>query len=445
MASTPPVSSLGAFAFTCIMKRRYYLLTIGLALSGMLLCGLTGAWARDKFSPSTPMQKQVARLVALWRFDLTKYETRAILGKAGEMITRPGTRLSPAEQKDLVENYVRLANEARRLESEINRIYADPDEEDPAAASADLQKRLDDIKKLMHEVRPMVETILEKQVSQTLKDMGLGTAGTLWPPLAFNFSALPNYLVVSPRDHIELEAGVHLRPDLTIPQKEQIEDEVAEKFDVSTLVEELGGLGVWPTMLTDEANLSWILNTIAHEWLHTYMAFHPLGWHMFDNPQMDTINETVATILGEEVGAEAAWRYYGIPKPKPQPLPQTPAQLPPPDPNKFDFRLEMRRTRLKVDKLLSEGKIEEAEAYMEARRKLFVEHGYYIRKLNQAYFAFHGTYATGGASSDPIGPKLRELRSLTPDLATFIHQVQGIGKPEDLDALLAKWRAHPNQ
>jgi hypothetical protein len=193
-------------------------------------------------------------------------------------------------------------------------------------------------------------------------------------------------------------------------------------------------------MLTDEASLSWILYTVAHEWLHTYMAFHPLGWHMFDSPQMDTINETVATIVGEEVGAEVGWRYYGIPQPKPQPLPESTAKLPPPDPNKFDFRLEMRRTRLKVDELLKEGKIEEAEAYMEARRKLFVEHGYYIRKLNQAYFAFHGTYATTGASTDPIGPKLRELRSLTPDLATFIHQVQRISKPEDLDALLVKWR-----
>jgi hypothetical protein len=78
---------------------------------------------------------------------------------------------------------------------------------------------------------------------------------------------------------------------------------------------------------------------------------------------------------------------------------------------------------------------------MEERRKLFVEHGYDIRKLNQAYFAFHGTYATTGASTDPIGPKLRELRSLTPDLATFIHEVQRIKKPEDLDALLAKWRS----
>ncbi len=424
------------------MKRRTFVI-LGIFLLIILLCGLTGAWTWNKFSPSTPIQKQIAREVKPWQFDLLRYETRAIAGKADDLVTRPGTRLTPDEQVELVQNYVALANQARRLEAAINRIYADPEEHDPQAASAEQQQRLDAIKKLLHEVRPMVEAILAHQVSQTLQDMGLGTAGTLWPPLVFNFSALPNYLVVSPRDHIELEAGVHLRPDLTIPQKERIEDDVATKFHVSTLVEELGGLGVWPTMLTDEASLSWILNTVAHEWLHTYMAFHPLGWHMFDSPQMDTINETVATIVGEEVGAEVAWRYYGIPKPKPRPLPETSAELPPPDPNKFDFRVEMRRTRLKVDELLKEGKIKEAEEYMEARRKEFVEHGYAIRKLNQAYFAFHGTYATSSASTDPTGPHLRELRQKMPDLATFVHAVQRISKPEDLDALLQQWGVKP--
>ena len=40
---------------------------------------------------------------------------------------------------------------------------------------------------------------------------------------------------------------------------------------------------------------------------------------------------------------------------------------------------------------------------MEERRLLMVEHGYPIRVLNQAYFAFHGAYAESPASSSPIG------------------------------------------
>ena len=70
----------------------------------------------------------------------------------------------------------------------------------------------------------------------------------------------------------------------------------------------------------------------------------------------------------------------------------------------------MRKTRLEADRLLAEGKIDEAEKYMESQRRVLVENGYAIRKLNQAYFAFHGSYAVGAAATDPIGGKLRLLR-----------------------------------
>ena len=72
----------------------------------------------------------------------------------------------------------------------------------------------------------------------------------------------------------------------------------------------------------------------------------------------------------------------------------------------------MRTTRLKVDTLLAQGKIAEAEAYMEAQRQVIVNHGYALRKLNQAYFAFHGSYAEGPSATDPIGPKLRALQGV---------------------------------
>ena len=68
----------------------------------------------------------------------------------------------------------------------------------------------------------------------------------------------------------------------------------------------------------------------------------------------------------------------------------------------------MRITREHVDQLLAAGEIEEAEAYMEVRRHVFWDNGYMIRRINQAYFAFHGAYNDtpgGGASgTDPVGP-----------------------------------------
>ncbi|MCB0054769.1 MAG: hypothetical protein KDE24_35070, partial [Caldilinea sp.] len=79
--------------------------------------------------------------------------------------------------------------------------------------------------------------------------------------------------------------------------------------------------------------------------------------------------------------------------------------------------------------------------YMEIRRLLFVENGYDIRKLNQAYFAFHGSYGTGAAATSPIGPKLEELRSLVPDVRTFLQTVRGFTSPEDIDRALAELRS----
>ncbi|HRO24702.1 MAG TPA: hypothetical protein PLR07_10460, partial [Promineifilum sp.] len=56
----------------------------------------------------------------------------------------------------------------------------------------------------------------------------------------------------------------------------------------------------------------------------------------------------------------------------------------------------------------------QAEDYMEQRRRVFLDNGYNIRKLNQAFFAFYGGYAAepgGAAGEDPIGPMLREIRA----------------------------------
>ncbi|RME42294.1 MAG: hypothetical protein D6791_18100 [Chloroflexi bacterium] len=409
---------------------------------GVLLVTGTGVVVWRQFDRSSEIEEAVKQQVAPYRFDLTRYEVVSLAEMGYDLVARPGSRLSPAEQRRLVEEYNWRATRIGWLEEEINRIYADPSVPDPEQASAELRRELAELRSLQAALRPVVESILEQQVNQALRELGLTQVGVVWPPVRFNFSNLPRVLIISPRERIEMEAQIQLRPDLDLPTIEAIEEDVAHTHDRSTLIEGLGGLGVWPTMVMDDASLSWVLSTIVHEWVHNYLVFKPLGWHMFDSAAMNTINETVATIVGDEIGHLIANQVYGIPIPEEEPLPPTEEELPEPDPNAFDFRTEMRRTRLHVDKLLAQGRIEEAEAYMEMRRREFVQHGYYIRKLNQAYFAFHGTYATTPASSDPIGPKLETLRDLVPDVATFMQEVEGITRAEELDALLQKWRAN---
>ncbi|MBP8292220.1 MAG: hypothetical protein KAX65_05570, partial [Caldilineaceae bacterium] len=94
-----------------------------------------------------------------------------------------------------------------------------------------------------------------------------------------------------------------------------------------------------------------------------------------------------------------------------------------------------------TDLFLSLGRVADAEEYMEIRRLLFVENGYNLRKLNQAYFAFHGNYGTGAAASSPIGPDLLRLRALSPDLRTFLETVRWFTSADDLTHALIEREA----
>jgi hypothetical protein len=81
---------------------------------------------------------------------------------------------------------------------------------------------------------------------------------------------------------------------------------------------------------------------------------------------------------------------------------------------------------------------------MERRRERLVEHGYIIRRLNQAYFAFHGAYADspqGAAGADPVGEAVRELWARSESPAAFLRRMawmnsfddllRALGRPED--------------
>ena len=286
--------------------------------------------------------------------------------------------------------------------------------------------------------QPLAEAILEEQVSCTLISEGFGVLGQELPPVSVHFTPLPTLLIVSPRDRIERIFSLGLRHGLDAAQRETIEEQVDSSQDVSSLVTNVGGLAAYPAMLLESSSLNWVADVTAHEWTHHYLTPLPLGWNYGTAPETRTINETVASIVGEEAGRSMVARYYPEFLPPEPEEPEEPEKEAPPEPPAFDYRVEMRETRIRVDELLAEGKIEEAEAYMEERRQEFVAHNYHIRKLNQAYFAFHGAYADqpGAAGADPIGPAVRELRARSPDLHTFVVRVAHVTTLAELQATL---------
>jgi hypothetical protein len=373
-------------------------------------------------------------------FRLAAWETQAVAQKVRDLVARPGADLTSREQHDLVITYFDALARIDELAGKIERIHADPKNVDPAALAAPLQAELNDLRAAQAERRAAVERIIEGQVAAVLEEAGLTTADHVWPPVRFAFTESPDYLIVSPRDRIAVKKGVYLDPGISVADMERIEGQVARELDVSALVDGTGGFSSYPTMVVAVPDLPWVLDTVAHEWTHTYLYLRPLGWHYGDNGGMRTINETVASIVGDEIGRQALERFY------PERMP--PAGWPRPlsmrddwlgkksDPPQFEYGPFMRKTRLEADRLLAEGKIDEAEKYMEAQRRILVENGYTIRKLNQAYFAFHGSYAVGVAATDPIGGKLRLLRKQAGSLNDFLRTVARFSKPGDLDAAL---------
>jgi len=272
-------------------------------------------------------------------------------------------------------------------------------------------------KKIFHkEAEAGQETILRSQIKTVLADEGISA----FPPVIFSLEKPPHLLVISPRDKIVYLDMMVLRQELSVEEMEQLEAQIDE-LGLSALVVELGGFGATcPPIVGDNMTLTYTINTAVEEWLHQYLAFRPLGFlYLLDsigirrNPDVVTMNETLAGMVSQEIGAEVYARYY-------QGQEEVKAGC---NALEFDFDAEMRETRQTVDRYLSQGRIEEVEQYMEERRKEFVAHGYHIRKLNQAYFAFHGIYAQDPASISPIYKDLKQLRTESPSLKDFLDDV----------------------
>ncbi len=287
--------------------------------------------------------------------------------------------------------------------------------------------------------QPLAEEIVQRQVAAALTDEGLGLSGLTWPPVLMTMSPVPTMLIVSPRDRIEQVDQAALVPGLSTETKEEMENAVFDRLDESALVVPIGGLGIYPAMIAETNNMQWLAQVTAHEWTHHWLSFRPLGVRYLETAELRVINETVASLVDREMGEKVMARSYPeLLAPAITPLSPRPVEAA--DAPSFDFSAEMAETRNTVDRMLAAGEIEAAEAYMEQRRQVFVNNGYLLRKLNQAYFAFYGGYAAepGGASgASPIGPMLREIREASPSLRAFLVSV---GRIDSYEALVELYR-----
>jgi hypothetical protein len=420
--------------------------------------------------PGDPGTK-ISRVVGPEIFDFIAWMGEGWSEKAGQIAAPLEDFLTDQQRSQFVLDFAQKLNAWTDLERQVRRVYADASIEDPATKTQDLRAKRDRLRAEIEQLRPTAEAIIQKQISSVLVDEGLATGGEVFPPVAARITPLPYILIMSPRDEIRRLDGEGLQTGLPVDEAERIETQVFSATDRSALVVPIGGLAAYPTMIQETGDLTWLLQTIAHEWTHNWMYLRPLGYsYLSDSQDIRTINETVASLAGDELGLKVMRRYYldtlkqehpDLVEPKPLEAPDlNPGTQPPParDSKAFSVGNALYETRVKVEDLLSEArrlkepgqsieataKIVEAEKYMEERRQFINAQGYGIRKLNQAYFAFYGAYADqpgGAAGTDPTGPNVVALRAYSPSLRQFLDRVSGILTLKDLQKAVAEFKA----
>ncbi len=331
-----------------------------------------------------------------------------------------GTSLAEQDAEDALLEYFRLTTEIRNAQAQTP--------PDGALIEALLAERV--------AYENDVERVIEARVGEAVGDAGLQRALPLfrdvsitWPPVDLELTTPPQLLVRSPRTEIRRAGDTLLRDSISAGEVDQIEAET-DSAEIVSLVVPLGGIAVYPSIVRDDRSYDALLTTAAHEWVHHYLAFFPLGRQWGKGGDATTLNETVADLAGNELANLVRSRH--------------PSSFPPgadgartvgtvPD---IDFNAEMRSLRLEVDELLARDRVAEAEALMEATRQHLAEHGVHLRKLNQAYFAFYGTYAESPAGSDPIGPLTRKVWESSGDVGVFLSLMRDITSRSDLEALV---------
>ena len=269
---------------------------------------------------------------------------------------------------------------------------------------------------------------LSDKISLVLKEQNIPVV----PSVHTRITAPPLLLVISPKDKILYWDRVLLSSDLKDNQIEEIEN-IVDAFGLSSLVTRIGGFGAaYPSIVSPDMSLENQVNAAVEEWAHQYLVFRPLGFlYLLDSmglsqhPEIISMNETLAGIIADEIGDEVYARYYHPANNQNTAVKTT---------IDFDFNKEMRETRKNVDRMLEDNQIEQAEQYMKERRLLFVQHGYKIRKLNQAYFAFHAIYGQDPCAVSPIYNDMTMLRSSYGNLVDFINSVSNMNSYENLHA-----------
>jgi hypothetical protein len=404
---------------------------LGLAVMAGLLsfCLLiTGCTATRDFN------KRLGQIARPYCFSIAQWEASAIVSGVKGAVSNQSK--VTGDEAGKVPEYFATVERIKSLTAEIEAIKAGSKTGELTA----LEEELSELRQQKASLIDLVETVITGQIKETLSQQGIYhpadryvKAKINFPPINFKLEKPPHLLIVSPRDKIESMREVVLRQEMKVEEMERMEAEIDE-LGVSSIVVELGGFGgTYPAFVTSEASLRFTVSAATEEWLHQYLFFKPLGFrYALDvlgvkrDYEVSILDETVASMVSKEIAGLVVESYY--------PDLKSDGDKTLEKKTGFDFDREMREIRKAVDEYLGNGEVEQAEKFMVEKREYLASKGYHIRKLNQAYFAFHGAYADSPTSISPIGDELKQLRSQSASLKEFLDTASSITSREELQA-----------
>jgi len=258
-----------------------------------------------------------------------------------------------------------------------------------------------------------IELFLEDEISNKIK-LKLEKK-YIFPPIDFVIQDSPKVLIISPRDRIAQQYVLLINPNIPIDKIIEIENSI-DRRNLSSIIVNTGGFASYPSIVKNNNNYDYMISTISHEWLHQYLFFTPLGQAYFRGGEMIKLNETLADIFGQEIAdlSQEQNIFY---------------------PDNF-FNNFLKETRLEVDRLLKIDEIGLAEKYMKDRTLELQNFGYKTRKINQAYFAFHGNYGSSPSALSSFDEQLRNLRKEYNSFGLFIDEIKKVKNLEEFNILI---------
>ncbi|MDP2735950.1 MAG: hypothetical protein Q8P12_07145 [bacterium] len=271
----------------------------------------------------------------------------------------------------------------------------------------------------------LIEVMIASDISAAIKAEGIRP----FPPVIFKIYPPPFMTVVSQRKRIERSFHLNLmNPYLSDEEREEMEQFIEEAApDFSAFVTGIGGIAVLPPII-NFYRVRTLMGVAAHEWTHYYLRMFPLG-RQYKKETVNPINELTCRVVEREI-AQRIYARYGWEEEDEPPQKEFADAL-------QSYEELIGEIRQEVDRLLSLELVEEAEEFMEARCEELRER-WPLRKINQAFFAFHGAYGGAEAGADPTPRQVRELRERSGSLQGFLERIRGVDSREGFEKILAE-------